>query len=89
MRCGGAIGTYTAQQKILRWDIFSSLPNTSCKGEYLWYAFGLMRMSVVTCTMACLQTEVVSFVLIINGLEINYRCFISDSTKPFVCVHGQ
>lgn len=38
VRCGGATGTHTAQPKILRWEMFGSLPNTNCSGDYLWYA---------------------------------------------------
>jgi hypothetical protein len=35
MRCGGEIGTYTAQPKILRWDKFGSLLETNYNGENL------------------------------------------------------
>ena len=36
VRCGRAIGTYTAQPNIFKLDIFGPWPKTNCKEENLW-----------------------------------------------------
>ncbi|KAJ0443929.1 hypothetical protein HanIR_Chr05g0213471 [Helianthus annuus] len=85
VRCGGDIGTYTAQPNILRWDRFGSLPETSYNGEYSWLAVGLNRISAAACRIACPHAKDGNLHLIRRGLAIICNRLINDSAKPF-CV---
>ena len=62
VHCGGAIGTHIAQPKIRRWQIFGCWPQTSCIGECLWLAIGLMQTNDAACNMACPQVETCNLV---------------------------
>ena len=42
-----------------------------------------MRINVVACKIACPQEEIGSLDFISNGLAINSKRLINDSTRPF------